>query len=174
MTDAALQRLIDKDAIRDCLMRYARGVDRHDAETLRSAYWPDAEDDHILYVGDVEGFIAFSFDFTQAMPTQHFLGQMLIEFESDRIALAETYHIASHDMATMTGRQTLVMKGRYLDRMEKRGAEWRIAHRTLTCDLFSVDPGTADWQAVFPDIRTRGTHIPNDPLYAILKARRNG
>jgi len=169
MTDPAFRRLIDKDAICDCLMRYARGVDRHDAETIRSAYWPDAEDDHILYVGDIEGFIAFSFDFTMDMPTQHLLGQMLIEFESDTIALAETYHIASHDMPTMAGRQTLVMKGRYLDRFEKRGDEWRIAHRTLTCDLFSVESATADWAALFPDIRTRGAHMPDDPLYSILK-----
>ena len=36
-----LQDLVAREAIRDCLYRYCRGIDRADAEMLRSAYWPD-------------------------------------------------------------------------------------------------------------------------------------
>ena len=39
--------LADREAIRDCLYRYARGMDRCDEEMLRSAYWEDALDDHL-------------------------------------------------------------------------------------------------------------------------------
>ena len=38
--------LADREAIRDCLYRYCRGVDRCDEQMLRSAYWEDAYDDH--------------------------------------------------------------------------------------------------------------------------------
>ncbi|MCB2109209.1 MAG: nuclear transport factor 2 family protein, partial [Rhodobacteraceae bacterium] len=34
--------LLDKEEIRDVLMRYGRGVDRADADLLRSCYHPDA------------------------------------------------------------------------------------------------------------------------------------
>ena len=57
-----IQNLLDKEAIRDCLYRYCRGIDRADEAILRSAYWPDAHDRHGAYVGDVEGF------FAQALP----------------------------------------------------------------------------------------------------------
>ena len=43
---AALQSLLDREAIRDCLLRYCRGIDRCDEEALRSAYWEDATDCH--------------------------------------------------------------------------------------------------------------------------------
>ncbi|MBT5754390.1 MAG: SnoaL-like domain-containing protein [Acidimicrobiaceae bacterium] len=45
-TEARLRALIDKDEIRDVLMRYGRGVDRLDEELLRSCYHPDSHDDH--------------------------------------------------------------------------------------------------------------------------------
>ena len=45
--------LMDKLAVTEALMRYCRGVDRKDRETFESAYWPDATDDHVKYVGGV-------------------------------------------------------------------------------------------------------------------------
>jgi SnoaL-like domain len=41
--------LADREAIRDCLYRYSRGVDRCDEDMLRSVYWEDAFDDHVLF-----------------------------------------------------------------------------------------------------------------------------
>jgi hypothetical protein len=34
-TDAELRELLDRQAIRDCVHRYARGLDRHDDELVR-------------------------------------------------------------------------------------------------------------------------------------------
>ena len=36
-----LQQLLDREAIRDCLMRYRRGVDRFDRELILSAFHTD-------------------------------------------------------------------------------------------------------------------------------------
>jgi hypothetical protein len=36
--------LADREAIRDCLFRYARAIGRLDEDLLRSAYWPVAVD----------------------------------------------------------------------------------------------------------------------------------
>jgi hypothetical protein len=50
--DPELQTLLDRQAIHDVLMRYSRGLDRHDRKVLESVYWPDAVDDHIRYPDD--------------------------------------------------------------------------------------------------------------------------
>jgi hypothetical protein len=42
--DPELQTLLDRQAIHDVLMRYSRGLDRHDRKVLESVYWPDAVD----------------------------------------------------------------------------------------------------------------------------------
>jgi hypothetical protein len=161
-----LQTLLDKDAIHDCLMRYARGIDRHDRAVLASAYWPDALDDHITYVGDIPGFIDYSFAFTADMRTSHMLLNNLIEFDSETSARSETYYIGYHDLPVPTGREDFIMGGRYLDRFEKRGTEWRIKKRTLTCDWYTRSPSTAAWgTGILAALKTRGEHGSADPLY---------
>ena len=54
--DPAVQNLIDREAIRDCLHRYCRGIDRCDVETLRSVYWPEAVDNHVYFNGNAWEF----------------------------------------------------------------------------------------------------------------------
>ena len=54
---AIAREMKDRQEIYDCIMRYCRGIDRLDRETLLSAYHPDAIDDHgSTYVGGIEGF----------------------------------------------------------------------------------------------------------------------
>jgi hypothetical protein len=57
----AIQNLIDRQAIRDCLTRYCRGVDRLDRELVLSTYHPDAIDDHGAFVGTREEFVDWAF-----------------------------------------------------------------------------------------------------------------
>ena len=161
MTDA-LQRLIDKDEIRDLMARYCRGVDRADWEAVRATYHPDAYDDHGDYKGGVDGFIAFGKERTGgATQVMHFLGECLIEFASPTVALAETYFFTAHTLGPEAQRQygagakgggpvQLSHYGRYVDRVEKRSGEWRIAHRivvfeTTRLHLDEVPPIKPDW-----------------------------
>ena len=46
-----------REAIREVAFRYSRGVDRLDADVMRSAYWPDAVDDHGRFVGNGWEFV---------------------------------------------------------------------------------------------------------------------
>lgn len=167
--DPAIQELLDRQAIHDALMRYSRGIDRHERKLLESIYWPDAEDNHITYVGDVAGFIDYSFAFTADMRTSHMLLNNLVEFDSPVRARSETYYIGYHDMPGATGREDFLMGGRYLDLFEKRESEWRIAKRTLTCDWYMRAPSTAAWgTGILANLKTRGERYPDDPLYRVF------
>ncbi len=88
MTDdiaAIVRELKDRQEIFDCLLRYCRGVDRCDREAVRSAYHPDAIDDHGDYVGDVEGFIDWAFDYhtRYQLRTLHSISNHLCELDGD-------------------------------------------------------------------------------------------
>ena len=60
--ETALCGLLDREAIRDVYTRYARGLDRGDAELIASAYHPDATEDHHgeVYSGETIGQILAS------------------------------------------------------------------------------------------------------------------
>lgn len=67
-----LQTLLDKQAITEVLHRYCRGIDRADPETLASAYWPDAYEEHASeYTGPIEGFIEYAMAAVERMHTGH-------------------------------------------------------------------------------------------------------
>lgn len=132
--DAALEKklreIVDRDEIRQVMMRYARGLDRLDRELTRSCYWDDAIEDHGSYVGKPDDFVAWADGTTLAnLSTQHGILNHHCDLQGDN-AYCETYYLftgvserAPHLMST----------GRYIDHFQKRagptGPEWRIANR---------------------------------------------
>lgn len=125
--EPALQQLLDKEAIREAMLRYTRGVDRHDDELTAAAYHPEARDDHGAYIGPVQGFIHHA-NTVHALwwnTHQHYVTNQTIEIDGDT-AHAETYFLAS--LRRKTGVIDLV-GGRYLDRLERREGRWAIADR---------------------------------------------
>lgn len=173
---AALQTLLDKQAISEILMTYSRSIDRKDPELLASIYWPDAYDDHLLYEGDIPGLVKFCFEFTDDMPTQHFLGNVLIEMEDGANAHAETYYQAYHNMPMEDGsREDMTLLGRYLDHFQKREGQWKILRRVVALDAYTRVPATSEWDSgLFAGIKMRGAAKPHDPLYKLnpLAAKR--
>ena len=137
---------IDREKIRDCLARLARGEDRRDAQLIRGCYWPDATDDHGIFKGTFEEYLAWVVPGSSVIPvTLHTLAQSLIDLKETR-ALVETHLTSYHriDLGTAPARD-LVIGGRYLDRMEKRGSEWRIAHRIMMYDWLRDFGESVDW-----------------------------
>lgn len=164
--DLTIEDVIDREKIRAVLMRYVRGMDRRDADLLRTVYWPDAIDDHTLYSGGVEGFIAFFFDYyADFVCYMHNIGSIIIEVEGD-VAKVESLYTYFHRRPTDDGFVDLISAGRYIDRMEKRGREWRIAARTVTIDWRSDEANMGDWTTglQFP----AGKPYPDDPIYRWL------
>lgn len=175
MTD--IQALIDKQAIGEALMRYCRGVDRKDRAAFESAYWPDATDDHVKYVGNVPGLIEFVFAAVSRMRTQHMMGNILIEMRGPNRAVCESYVRAYHEADGFFGKEELDIGARYLDIFEKRGSEWRILHRKVCIDYYRTSPVTSDWKnGRYVEGSSRSEKMPHDPLYSFehewLSARR--
>jgi ketosteroid isomerase-like protein len=130
--DAALENMIrelhDKQAIRDVVHNYGRGVDRQDRDLLLSCYHPDAIDDHGLFVGLPGDF----FDWTDPSHLrlfathQHIVTNHTCTLDGD-VAHCETYWMFAG--MTAAGSKLATYGGRYIDRMEKRDGHWRIAAR---------------------------------------------
>ena len=53
------EQLSDREKIREAAMRYSYGVDRLDPDVMKSAYWPEATDDHGNFVGNAHEFVDY-------------------------------------------------------------------------------------------------------------------
>jgi hypothetical protein len=175
MANGDLQSLLDREAIRDVLMRYARGIDRCDRSLLEGVYWPDAIDDHGNFRGSAAEFIDWCLPLLRERmdQTSHMLGNILIQLDGDSAAV-ESYFEAYHRFRPEAGQPyDAVLGGRYIDRMEKRGGEWRIADRIAVYDWARDYPDSADWSST--DVIGLGLRIQsnreNDPSYRVLKPR---
>ena len=163
--------LADREAIRDCLFRYARGVDRCDVEMLRSAYWEDATDEHLAFKGTREELIAWMMPIVGSMDqSMHMFGNILIRIDGDT-AHAESYFYGFHRIRGEDGvPRDSIAGGRYLDRFEKRDDEWRIADRVVMTDWFRDYPDSADWaRGPFGMQVEPGGRYPQDRSYGFLK-----
>jgi SnoaL-like protein len=167
---AFLSEMADREAIRDCLYRYSRGVDRCDEDMLRSVYWEDAFDDHCLFAGEREELIAWVIPLLRAMDaTQHYIANILIRLDGDH-ADVESYYQGYHCLRSDGKPFHSVQGGRYLDRLERRDGEWRIATRKVVVDWFHEYEG-GDWaKGPFghPEIKPGERH-PQDASYSMLK-----
>ena len=145
MLEQALKDLIDREAIRNCVVRLARGEDRRSAEFIKGCWWPDAQFDYGVYSGDFPAYLAWVVPGADAIKnTQHVLGQTHTELDGTR-ARAETHVISYHRVDMGEGDRDTCIGGRYLDTMEKRGDEWRIINRIMLYDWETEWGAAADW-----------------------------
>jgi hypothetical protein len=164
--DKAVQTLIDRQAILDCLYSYCRGVDRLDRELLLSAYHPDAIDDHSSFIGSPEEFAVWVFDFhgRNQTSTQHTINNHTCEIDG-HFAHAETYFFYAG--MNKEGAALSIRGGRYIDRLEKRDGRWRILARKCVTDWYGT-PGemvlTAEHRAKF-NAAGKPARDKSDPSY---------
>jgi SnoaL-like domain len=154
------QRPQDRREIEDCLLRYVRGVDRKDWALVRSAYHPDAHDDHGAYKGDIDGFIASLITRHAAIEqSMHVISNLTIEFAGPDSALAESYFITHQRLSPEAGDARLAylrgapikrdeaveteVVGRYVDHFSRRNGAWRIRRRTVVFEVFHGWPAPA-------------------------------
>ena len=167
-----LETLLAKQDITDCVMRYARGIDRGDEELLLSCYWDDAHEIHgPAYNGPAVPYVKQAAKRMQAnRPVmQHFIGNVHIELDGENTARVESYILTfarfakdGEDYDTLTG-------ARAYDRFERRGGEWRIAHRQAVFDWNRDAPTAETWclglfDTAHPDM-VMGDKAPKDLSY---------
>jgi len=122
------------ESIRQAALRYCRGVDRLDVELMKSAYWPDATDDHGVFVGNAWEFAELCMKSHLGWrSTNHCILNHAIELDPDGDhARGEIYNVTYLFQRDADVLDT--WHGRYLDAYEKRaldsgGGEWRILER---------------------------------------------
>ena len=171
--EAALQRVVDEAAIKDVHLRYCRGIDRMDWDLVRSAYHPEAVDDHGPFKGSVEEFI----DWVSALLTKgfqtwtHFAGQQMVRIEGDR-ALMESYARAYHRTRPDADGKVAdwILNLRYVDVLERREGDWRIIDRVLSCDSEITIPVDPEYPAVLGPDWHRGSADTSDLSYTRAEA----
>ena len=133
--DPRIQELLDKEAIRDAITWYARGVDRGDAEIANQAYHVDAVDErgHETLDRDIGAHMVESMLKSMAMTTHHLTTQTIV-IDGDT-AGAETYSLGVHRPVFNGQEKRMLSSGRYIDRLERRDGTWRITHRRLITDM---------------------------------------
>lgn len=145
-----LAPMLARVAIRNCVVRLARGEDRRNAALISSAYWSDATIDFGTFAGDFATYLGFVVPGDPALPcTVHFLGQTHVELDGDT-ARAETLVSSYHRIDTGNGHTDSTIGGRYLDTFERRAneqgdSEWRIVSRVMLTDYITNTGTSADW-----------------------------
>jgi SnoaL-like domain len=164
----AVNELGAKEAIREVLYKYTRGMDRLDPETAKSVYHPDADDMHWgSFLGNSQRFVDYMLgELKAAKFVIHEITNPLIELDGDR-AFVESRYTARLRFEVEDAREGTwlesISHGRYLDVFERRAGEWKLAHRRLAQDGGHVslvqDLATYDPAGV-------GRRYPDDLVYA--------
>ena len=188
ITDADIEDLVARRDIYAVLTRYSRALDRCDVDLMRSVYWPDGTDSHGVFDGNAADFADFIVREIQEWfeVTMHGLMNVHMEVAGDH-ASTETYLFAYHKvradkadeifgsryMRMYAGKgldaehHTFYFGGRYLDRFERRGGEWRILHRKVVMDWNDNHPSNEILdEGMFATLRPLGQRGPGDPVWA--------
>jgi len=190
VTEAELRELIDRQKCYDVLTRYCRALDRCDVALMKSVYFDDAEDEHGVFKGNAQDFAAFIIREIQNWfeVTMHAICNVHMEYYGD-VMCTESYLIAYHKVngsrdkveavqgpsylagldweKVKDGHHVFLYGGRYLDRLERRDGEWRIASRRVVMDWNENWPGhTILDEGMFATLTLRGSRDPSDPVFA--------
>jgi hypothetical protein len=148
--DDETRELIDRQRIWECMLRYARGMDRLDSGLALSAYHPGAIEDHGPVIAPCEQFVPNVIEFHRRseLATQHVLANHTCEIDGDT-AHAETY---VHCLSVLPSGRNRIGYGRFVDRLEKRDGRWGIVSRV------SLPTGTIEADAI--DVHAGATYLP--------------
>ena len=151
--DSELRILLDKQALNELVIRYARGVDRNDKEMLLGCFHPDAFLHYNTYQGNAFDFYSQIWAATESgaggIPRgQHVVTNALFEVQGD-VAYGESYlegrragvgttRAGADPQATGPG-FPIERIGRFIDRYERRNGEWRISSRRVAMEWVSEE-----------------------------------
>ena len=156
---ARQDQLISRQEIWDAIVSYTRGMDRLDPEFVISAFHPDAQDDHGTFCGNREELAetGMAMHGAENSKTHHFLTNHYCELDGET-AHTETYFLYCGAQAKGP---TDVLGGRYLDDLERRNGDWKIANRL--CFI--------EWSSALPEAYDTGTTPSRSALESFMDPR---
>jgi len=131
---ATVQGLKDRQDILDCIQRESRARDRQDSQQIASCWWEDGVDEHGAFIHRMPDYPerANQGHRMNFRMTSHNITNHLCEIKGD-IAHCESYVVGG--LSWLDGKKTSIAFGRYLDRLERRKGEWRLAVRRCTIEM---------------------------------------
>jgi ketosteroid isomerase-like protein len=161
--NSALDAALSRDAIRQLICGYCRGVDRGDADMLASVFWEDSTVISGVINGSGADFATGITDYVTANLEYcfHSVANEWIEVKGDH-GVGEHY-IVAHMCA---GGQDVMTGGRYIDSYERRGGEWKIKNRTFVADWNTSHPKSMELDGMYEALKTRGSFGKGDPVFA--------
>lgn len=126
-----VQQLLDHQSILYVYRRYTRGLNRYDLDLLNGSFWPDAQVNYGSRSHRSDEWIeSWQKDrYLKGLASQaHHITNEFIEIEGD-VAHAETYLLALWNPPEDDKPPAIIIGGRYIDRLDRRNGEWRIAVR---------------------------------------------
>ncbi|MDP9090216.1 MAG: nuclear transport factor 2 family protein [Pseudomonadota bacterium] len=153
-----------RQALHNLLVTYARGADRGDEAIMRSAFHPDARMETGLADAAIDRYVPAMVGRTRAdfRTVFHSISNERVAIDGDR-ARGECY-VFAYALTNGNAPLELMAGGRYLDRFERRGGCWLIAHRLYVQDwktTRSVDTPPPEMGS--PTGPVRGGFFPDDP-----------
>lgn len=160
-----LERLLQRQEILDCLTRFSRGMDRFDRELFLSAFHADAVIAAGPFVGGPEALYAWASALHEQgqSATHHNLLNHTCDIDGD-VAHSELYYLF---VGRNRDESNWIAGGRYIDRLERRAGEWKIALRTNAIEWSGLVPTLPIPFADIPDIHQNGapSRSKNDLSY---------
>jgi hypothetical protein len=162
---ARLDRLLDRQEILDCLTRFSRAMDRFDRKLFMSAFHADAVIAAGEFVGGPDKLYAWASSLHEQgqSSTHHNLLNHTCEISGD-VAHTETYYLF---VGRNRDETNWIAGGRYIDRLERRDGEWKIALRTNAIEWSGMVPTMPIPFANVPGLHLNGipSRSAEDPSY---------
>lgn len=160
-----IEVLWNRHEILECLTRFSRGMDRFDRELFLSAFHHDAVIAAGPFVGGPRELYDWASELHQQgqVATHHNLLNHSCEIDGDT-AHSELYYLF---VGRNRDESNWIAGGRYIDRLERRGGQWKIALRTNAIEWSGLVPTLPIPFADVPDIALNGlaSRSKDDPSY---------
>lgn len=165
MTDTLIHQLASKQAIRDCLSRYCRALDRMDKDMAYSVWHEDGTAHYIdMYEGSGHGFVDWVWQAHAGMERHsHQISNVLIDINGNN-ASSEAYVTVTlwTNQDSNGEQQEIIGRSRYLDRWSCRDGHWAIDHRTHVLDMQTIHSLTRG------EVNKESCRSPEDISYSLF------
>ena len=138
--DTGMDDLSDRLAIIEVVQAWAMSRDSGDWDRLRATLHPEATMAATWYQGPFDKFIEEAqASFAKGARSMHVMGGSMVSLAGNRaVALSRMMIMVRNELDGVLVDVTAT--GRFHDRFEKRGGEWRIAKRDCIYDKDRMDP----------------------------------